>query len=432
MKTYKDLLKEISKEELYQIYIIENKPYSYLLEKYNIKPSVLDRVLHELDIHKSRTQSAELVKESKYSKYGSKENYDKVILEKMKNTILERYGSLDTYYKQVGNKVKETKIKRYGTSHTYNHEKCIKTCQERYGVDYPCQRKEARDASSNDSGPNREFENLLKVNNLTYEREFHLESKSYDFKIDNILVEINPSVIHNSTWKPFGDHKGLDSNYHFNKTLLAAKYNYRCIHIWDWDDKEKIIQSLKPKKVIYARNCLIKEVSEKDTNEFLDLYHFQNTCSRQLIRLGLFHENELVELMTFGKPRYNKNYEYELLRLCSKYKIVGGTEKLFKYFLDNYNPSSIISYCDNSKFKGDVYIRLGFILKAFGKPTRHWYNLKTGKHITDNLLRQRGFDQLFGKEYGFYGKDSSNEELMHEHKFVEVYDSGQSVYIYRK
>ena len=431
MKTYKDFLKEINRDELYQIYIIENKPYSYLLEKYNIKPSTLDRVLKELDIHKTRSQSSKLVQETKYKKYGSKENYNKIVREKIKNTITEKDGSLEAHYKTVGNKVKETKIKRYGTSHIYNNEKCIKTCQERYGVNYPCQRKEARDASSNDSGPNKEFEKLLQENNLKYEREFHLGSKSYNFKVDNTLIEINPSAIHNSTWKPFGDHKGLDSNYHFNKTLLANENNYRCIHIWDWDDKEKIIESLKPKKVIYARNCLIKEVSEKDTNEFLNLYHFQNTCSKQLIRLGLYYEDELVEIITFGKPRYNKNYEYELLRLCSKYKVVGGCEKLFKYFLDNYKPNSIISYCDNSKFKGEVYIRLGFKLKTFGKPTKHWYNLRTKKHITDNLLRQRGFDQLFGKEYGFYGKGSSNEDLMIDHKFIEIYDSGQSVYIYK-
>ena len=52
------------------------------------------------------------------------------------------------------------------------------------------------------------------------------------------------------------------------------------------------------------------------------------------------------------------------------------------------------------------------------------------KHITDYLLRQREFDQLLSKEYGCYRKGTSNEELMKEHGFVEVYDAGQATYVW--
>ena len=144
------------------------------------------------------------------------------------------------------------------------------------------------------------------------------------------------------------------------------------------------------------------------------------------------YNNELIQVMTFGKPRYNKNYQYELLRLCTKfkYKVVGGSKKLFNYFIKTYIPKSIISYCDNSKFIGNVYNELGFKLKSYGVPTRHWYNIRKQIHITDNLLRQRGFDQLFGNIFGVYGKGTSNEQLMLENHFIEIYDSGQSVYVY--
>lgn len=132
--------------------------------------------------------------------------------------------------------------------------------------------------------------------------------------------------------------------------------------------------------------------------------------------------------MTFGKPRYNKNYQYELLRLSSSDKqVTGGSGRLFKYFINNYNPKSIISYCDNSKFNGEVYKKLGFELKDYGKPTCHWFDGKN--HITDNLLRQRGFDQLFGTNYG---KGTSNRDLMIQAGYVEVYDCGQSVWTWNK
>ena len=34
---------------------------------------------------------------------------------------------------------------------------------------------------------------------------------------------------------------------------------------------------------------------------------------------------------------------------------------LFNYFKNKTNPKSIISYCDLSKFSGEVYEKLGFI-----------------------------------------------------------------------
>ena len=83
----------------------------------------------------------------------------------------------------------------------------------------------------------------------------------------------------------------------------------------------------------------------------------------------------------------------------------------------------------NSKFKGDIYKDLGFILKSSGLPSKHWYNDRLKLHITDNLLRQRGFDQLFKTKYG---KGTSNEQLMRDNKFVEIYDAGQSVWVWNK
>lgn len=80
---------------------------------------------------------------------------------------------------------------------------------------------------------------------------------------------------------------------------------------------------------------------------------------------SLYNNNQLVQVMTFGKARYTiKNYQYELLRLCSHKRLPGSWwSSLFKYFTNNYQPISVISYCDISKFTGKVYERLGFNLK---------------------------------------------------------------------
>lgn len=53
--------------------------------------------------------------------------------------------------------------------------------------------------------------------------------------------------------------------------------------------------------------------------------------------------------------------------------------------------------------------------------------MKSKKHITDNLLRQQGFDRLFGTSYG---KGTSNEQLMLDAGFLEIYDCGQKKWRY--
>lgn len=121
--------------------------------------------------------------------------------------------------------------------------------------------------------------------------------------------------------------------------------------------------------------------------------------------------------------------EWELLRYCTdfNYEIVGGASKLFKHFITTCSPNSIISYCDKSKFSGQVYTKLDFKLIDEGEPSKHWS--KYAKQVTDNLLRQRGFDQLFGTNYG---KGTSNEELMLQHGWLPVYDCGQSTYLWNR
>ena len=103
-------------------------------------------------------------------------------------------------------------------------------------------------------------------------------------------------------------------------------------------------------------------------------------------------------------------------------------DDLLKFFEKRTKPTSLISYCDLSKFNGEVYSKIGFELKEQTQPAIHWYSPKTKRHITDNLLRQRGFDQLHGTNYG---KGTSNEELMEKEGYFKIPDCGQLVFVKR-
>lgn len=503
---------EVSKEELYDLYIIQNLNSTDIAKKLQIGTSTVCKKIKKFGIRKEKEKIIENMQNTNIKKYGAKiKPVTKETIEKREKTCLKKYGVTNpAKLKETQEKKKENALKKYGVDHTsklesskskrkqtikskygvenisqlkeiqkkkektfFNHfgvknifqldktkdqikkthlerngvenpmflkknkEKIIKTNEEKYGVPYFCMTDKCKKANGHTiSKINKEFSKKLMYYNIVNKLEKTIGDKSYDVEIlnSNIVLEINPTYTHNSSLgKWFNNHtsKPLDKNYHFEKTLNAKKNGYRCIHIFDWDDEVKIINILKPKQKIYARNLDCREIDKEECDNFLIQYHLQGTCKGQIVRIGLFKNDTLLEVMTFGKARYNKKYEWELLRLCSHidYNIIGGANKLFTHFLTDYNPNSIISYCDNSKFDGNVYNNLGFKLLDYGKPSKHWYNEKAKKHITDNLLRQRGFDQLFNANYG---KGTSNKELMIEHGFVEIYDCGQSVYIYNK
>lgn len=396
---------------------------------------VVDKVIAEFNLPR-RTQSEELriVHENNF---GSHKKYLEHMIEAQKATSQRLYG-VDNFAKSdlFRKKSVSTYRTKYGVDNPMQCEmikkKLSDSCMEKFGVAWPCMREEARFSGfGGNSAPNVTFYNeLLQVfSSDMIQREFTIGHYSYDFKIGKNLIEINPTSTHNSTWGLY-EKEGKPKTYHKDKSEVAKESGYRCIHVWDWDSYSSIIKLLQPRTRIYARDCEVREVDVSSAKSFIEENHIQR-YAKDSIRLALIYDNKIVSIMTFGTPRYNKKYQYELIRYCSSYNVIGGAERLFKNFIKLYNPESVISYCDQSKFDGKTYEKLGFSLQDVSI-SKHWVSMKTGRHITDNLLRQRGFDQLFGLEYGCYGKGTSNEDLMLKHNFVVVYDAGQATYIWKK
>ena len=430
-KIKETIKKKYGVENISQLNEIKQKKKETIKENYGVDSPMKSKEIKE---------KAKQTIQKKYNVDNPMKNLE--VQNKLKKVMKEKYGvEFALQSEDIRKRIENKMLKKYGVRNILEssivQERIKDICNIKYGVPYFCMTKKCKNANGfTISKINNFYSTKLKENNIENKLEYNLKKFSYDIKLldRNILIEINPTYTHNSTKSiNYRNHekKPLNKDYHYNKTLCAKENGYRCIHIWDWDDMNKIINMIKEKEKIYARKCEIKEVSKEETKLFLEEYHLQGNCNGQEIRLGLYYNNVLVELMTFGKPRYNKKYEYELLRLCSHkdYVVIGGSKKLFNNFIKKYNPKTIVSYCDNSKFDGEIYNVLGFNLLDYGKPSKHWYNMKTKKHITDNLLRQRGFDQLFKANYG---KGTSNEELMKENGFVEVYDCGQSIYLYNK
>ena len=352
-------------------------------------------------------------------------------------TCMERYGV--GYTSQISGrtkKIQDTNLQKYGSvSPIGNPEirsKIVSTMMDKYGVPYYCMSEDYKQHNPNIiSKINLQIIDKLNQLGLHAEPEkITIGRHSYDIYIPecNAVIEVNPTVTHNLIANPWKD-SGLDKNYHRDKTNLAREHGYTCANIWDWDVVDKVLNLFLPKQRIYARDCEVVTISSSDASKFENLYHLQGSVRSQKICLGLTYAGELVQVMTFGKPRYTDKFELELLRLCSDSKkiIIGGASKLWSVFIDKIHPSSVISYCDLSKFSGTVYEKLGMTLDHISAPNKIWS--RNSESITNNLLLYHGYDQLFGTDYG---KGTSNEQLMLDDGWLPVCDCGQAVYTFRK
>ena len=409
-QNFNNVCNRLSKEIIYQWYIVEDNNYKDASEHFGISRSMFDKLCSFYNIKKDRSKSRYKGLETCKLKYGE---HNSTNWRKGQDTRVKNSGSLENSYQKGLEKQKKTNLEKYGTEIFLNSEYLSTHFKKK------------------DTKPNKEFSKLLEKYTIPYSQEFVIGTKAYDFKVGNTLIEINPTITHNVDWSPYSEHKGKSNKYHFEKSKLALENNYRCIHIWDWDDNNKIINLLLDRPTVYARKCKIKEVSTSESKEYINKYHLQGyaKCS---IRIGLYYNDKLVSIMTFSKARYNKNYQYELIRYCSSYNVIGGAQKLFKHFISTYSVQSVISYCDNSKFTGKVYTELGFKLKSKGVPTCHWYNIKTKEHYTDMLIRKQGFSRIINHREPSQDNllTNDNKTLMLQAGFLRVFDCGQSVYVW--
>ena len=256
-----------------------------------------------------------------------------------------------------------------------------------------------------------------------------LDGQEIDIWCENkqLGIEFNGNYWHSE------EHK--DYNYHKNKTILALEKNIRLIHIFEYEWNNEVYRSKlisyinsiiheEQNKILNARKCSIVKVDKNTSDTFLNSNHLQGSSNSQ-IQLGLQYENEIVGIMTFGKPRFNNKFEYELIRLAFKSGVIinGGSEKLFKYFIVNYNPQSIVSYCNMSKFTGKVYEKLGFREDGWTDPGYVWWK---GTEILNRYNTQK--EKLVKQGLGEITESES--EIMYRLGYKRIYDSGNKRFVW--
>jgi len=444
---------------------------------------ILDRVKHTnlekygVESPLSNKSVKDKIKQTNLEKYGVENPLQSLIIRnKVKQTNIERHGSEYAFQNEnVKNKIKQTNIERYGADNPLQSEnirdKQIKTILNKNYIKLKEKFKDRIDFlfSLEDylGGKNKLynfkcvicnslfegslFNGLLPrcptcypinvgISNLEKQVSEWLKSWNIDieeknrsiinpYELDIYLPDYSIAIEFNGLYW-HSELNGKDKNYHTNKTEMCLDKNIQLIHIFEdeWVHKQDIVKSIILSKLgrcerIYARNTIIKEVSIDVGVHFLENNHLQGNNQNAASYFGLYCKDELMQVVGIGRSRYNKNYDYELIRSCTVLNtvVVGGFGKLIKNLPLR---GSLISYVDRRYFKGNGYKNWNYI----GKSDPNYYYLNT-KNYTNKFSRikfqKHKLKTLFPN---LYDESLTEWQIMQLTGYDRIWDCGNLIY----
>jgi hypothetical protein len=273
--------------------------------------------------------------------------------------------------------------------------------------------------------------------------------KSFGIEVDILIPEYNLAIEFNgSYWHSFGLSKiQFKDKYKMallKKTRIMENNNFNLLHVPEYQFVDPIKRDIwisiiknklkKNSKRYFARKLKIRQIDNKELKNFLNENHLQGYIGAS-IKLGLIDaNNNIISVMTFSKSRYQKEIQYELIRFSSlKYSTcVGCATKLFKYFVINYSPKTIISYANRlfAYDKYNIYSKLGF--EKIGETSPNFIYLKNTtiinriqfqKHKLKNIPEFRDKLENFEK--------LTEEEIVLKNNYRKFYDVGNLKFIWR-
>lgn len=247
------------------------------------------------------------------------------------------------------------------------------------------------------------------------------QNRVYDIKIWNILLEISPTVSHNSTYRypRIKDKLWKHPLYHAYSQMLAEYNWYHCIQVFWFDDKKKIKEWLlwliKWRKSINAR--IVKRISSNVWNKFCEENHLQwKTSQITNVRYWLFRRDsdDLYAVMWFKYE--NETWTLQRFACLKWYHIPYWAHRLFKQFIKDYNPDFVVSQSDCSKHNWKLYDSLWFERLWYTRD--YWYSTVwwNPKHYQRRTCQRKSMYRLPWFEnypkWDIYYTQHSEPELM--------------------
>ena len=183
-----------------------------------------------------------------------------------------------------------------------------------------------------------------------------------------------------------------------------------------------------------TRKLVIKEVTNEEAVVFFENYHIQGYI-KSSICLGLYtKDGKLVSAMSFSRAKSAQwlgTNNYEMQRFCSvlNSSVPGAASKLFKYFVENYHPELVVTFCD-VRFSSinpmeTVYPKLGFEYDGYSRPNY--------KYSKDGQLysRQQFMKSKLKDKLEIFDPELSETENMRRNGYQKLYDCGNFRFVWR-
>lgn len=320
----------------------------------------------------TRLQSEEFkkqIKETNLERYGSETPMSvQYISDKQKKTLLDKYGvdnimKYSDTAKKAAQKMKQTKIDK-GIIKIYDGKSRPDVAKEigfsrshfgklvtQYGFE------EAIKMEPFKTKLEKNFEIFLQEYNINYESQFKVNKKIADFKINNILIELDGLYWHSDAAK-------IDINYHVNKKQVYDDFGYDSLFFREDEirDKFEIVKSvvlnrLNRSKKIFARNCTLCKIDDKAANSYFETNHLMGRGRGSTYVLTF--KNEVVAALRLKRI---KNNDYEISRFCNIkfHTVTGAFGRLLNFAIRDKNPDSIMTFIDKRYGKGNYLKDLGF------------------------------------------------------------------------
>lgn len=264
---------------------------------------------------------------------------------------------------------------------------------------------------------------LFEQTNKSVIKPYHLDLYS---EMHQMAIEVNGRYWHSEA-------TGKSNDYHLMKTEKCLSKGIKLLHFWDDEVNEKfdIVQSMINSHVggttkVYARSTKVVSLSTQLVTEFLSKNHLQGSTGCAFA-YGLELDGELVSVMTFGVPRFTTGVDYEMIRFSSKlnFTIVGGASKLFKHFVKEHQPESVVTYADRRYSEGAVYSLLGFDFLRNTKP--NYFYTKDGRNTSRYSAQKHKLPKLLGDSFDITLSEVDN---MTKAGYSRVFDCGNKVFVW--
>lgn len=261
---------------------------------------------------------------------------------------------------------------------------------------------------------NKKFSDLLKqklpVVEVHYEEVMPCKTSRIDLKVTNpingktVLVDLNPTISHNSIKSfqcalsgcdsetiqyPHGHSKPVSEDYSMNRAMDISnnlpETNY--IQVWDWDDKDGVINLIKRELRINIANdndtpslrcsivdsSLAKDKLKQWTGSSLNYFN-----KSEEIYYGIYSDDSLAAVATFQNlhddvwAMYNNGFDPAV-------RLPGLQTLIYKKFKEDHNPSKTFLFIDMSKNTKPTnpMASAGFTFYKITGPTPVWFNVKS-------------------------------------------------------